>query len=196
MELLPLTQAKIPTRVWDYDVPIVTRGNTHYVYITDQIGEPFLYNELCHMLHTANDYDNFILHINTPGGIIDSAFMLIDAIKHTEAHVTAHLSGTVASAGTLVTLACDDIVVSDHISWMSHNYSGGNYGKGHELKARQEFVDAQLNKTFRELHAGFFTEEEIQSIIDGKDIWMGKDELLKRWQSKQSLSAATEVDDA
>lgn len=183
---------KDATRIWDLAVPIITNGDTIHAYITDEIMEPSNYNELTYMLATASQYHKFILHINTPGGIIDSAFHLIDAIKSSDAHVTAYLTGTVASAGTIITLACDDVVVSDNTSWMSHNYSGGLQGKGHELKAWQEFTDKALNKSFREIHKGFFTDEEITQLIDGKDFWLGKEDILARWELKNKLPKTEE----
>ena len=179
---------KDKARIWDLDVPIVAQKNVTQVYITDSIDEPFLYNELCYLLSTASPAETFHLHLNTPGGHIDSAFMIIDAIKNSKAKVIAHLSGTVASAGTILALSCADLVIADHVAWMSHNYSGGLVGKGHEMKARQEFTDKSLNISFREIHEGFFTDDEITAIIDGKDFWMGKEEIITRWKNKVKAS--------
>lgn len=165
---------------WDKYVPIVTNKNYTDAYITDQIDEPSQYNELCFALKTASPAEIFTLHINTPGGVIDSAVMIIDAIKSSKAKVIASINGTVASAGTIITLACDQVLVADHTSFMIHNYSGGMVGKGHEMKARQEFVDSQLNASFRVFYKGFLSEDEMEDVIDGKDLWMGKDEVMSR----------------
>lgn len=48
------------------------------------------------------------------------------------------------------------------------------------MKARQEFVDSSLNEAFRAFYKGFLTEDEMDSVIDGKDLWMGKDEVVAR----------------
>ena len=71
---------------------------------------------------------------------------------------------------------------------MSRNYSGGAQGKGHEMKAQMEFTDKQLNIAFKEIYGGFLTPAEMDSVIDGTDIWMGKEELLAR------LAARTKKD--
>lgn len=173
-----------PTRVWDLSVPIIKVGDETHVYISDQIEEPIEYNELCFMLKTAGKHETFILHINTPGGIIDSAFMIIDAIKKSKAKVVANLTGTVASAGTIISLACDELDVADHTSFMIHNYSAGMMGKGHEMKARQEFTDSSLNAAFKEFYGGFLSPREMDEVIDGKDMWMGKSEVIERWTDK------------
>ena len=114
--------------IWDNYVPLISDKNNTIAYITDTIDEPSCYNELCFKLKTASPAEIFTLVINTPGGIIDSAVMLIDAIKASKARVIAEITGTVASAGTIITLACDEVKVADHTTFMIHNYSGGMHG--------------------------------------------------------------------
>jgi len=178
IDLIPSSTSNSP---WDRPVPLMTYKNNTDVYITENLDEPSLYNELCALLRDASEAETVTLYLNTPGGMIDSAFMIIDAIKHTKAKVTAHLSGTVASAGTLIALSCHKLIVADHTAFMIHNYSGGLQGKGHEMKAHQKFIDESLNKAFEDIYKGFLSSEEMIEIIDGKDMWMGKDEVVARF---------------
>lgn len=55
------------------------------------------------------------------------------------------------------------------------------------MKARQEFIDKSLETSFRALHKGFFNDKELRSLIDGKDFWLSKDEVLTRWESVQAV---------
>jgi ATP-dependent protease ClpP protease subunit len=114
--------------VWENYVPIISDKNHTTVYLTDTIDEPSCYNELCFRLKSASPAEVFTLVINTPGGILDSAMMIVDALKTTQAHTIAQISGTVASAGTIITLACKDLDIADHTAFMIHNYSGGLVG--------------------------------------------------------------------
>ena len=66
---------------------------------------------------------------------------------------------------------------------MIHNYSSGIQGKGHEMKARQTFIDNELNKSFERYYLGFLSEEEITDVIEGKDIWLNSQEVMQRWAS-------------
>jgi len=186
---------KVPTRIWDLDVPIVAdaEANTATAYITGPISEPKDYNELCYMLSTAQESTRFTLHINTPGGIIDSAFMIVAAIRKSKAQIVGALSGTVASAGTLIAMACDELVVTDHLSFMIHNYSGGMAGKGHEMKARQKFIDSHLNEAFKSFYGGFLSADEIERVIEGTDLWMGSSEVVDRWHKRSRLALARAV---
>ena len=185
-----------PTRTWDLYVPIVTNGSTTRAFITEVIEEPSYYNELCYRLLSAEAHETFYLHINTPGGLIDSAVMLIDAIKQCQARVIGYLSGTVASAGTLIMMACDDLVVAPHTSVMIHNYSNSVRGKGHEIKAQQLHTDEALNAAFTEFYSGFLTPKEMKEIIDGKDLWIGTAETLARWARKVEQRATGAIDSA
>lgn len=177
--------------IWDNEVPIVTSETGDITaYISDEIGDPFLYNELCHKLRAAPDGATVTLHINTPGGRLDSAFMIVDAIKAAKSKVISHLVGTVASAGTIIALASDELTLADHLTFMIHNYSSsGVQGKGHELKAYQEFSDKNLNNAFMDFYAGFLTTKEMEEVIDGRDLWLGKDQVALRWAKRKSFLA-------
>jgi len=177
---------------WDDYVPIISEKDTHYVYLVEQFNDPSNYNKLCHMLLTASEYETFILMINSPGGILDSAFMIVDAIRFSKAKVKCRLTGTVASAATIVVMACEDIIVSPNLAFMVHNYSSGIQGKGHEMRARQTFIDDQLAKAFESYYLGFLTEDEIKDVIEGKDLWMGDEEVIQRWKNKKKFSKSSQ----
>lgn len=174
---------------WDDYTPVVLEENRYTSYLTGEIMDPSQYNKLFHKLYNANEYDEFLLIINSLGGILDSAFMIVDAIKNSKAKVTCRLSGTVASAATIIALSCDELEASSSLSFMIHNYSAsGVQGKGHEMKARQNFIDREINRSFEEFYAGFLTKEEIEDVIEGKDIWLNNEEVQERWKNRKELN--------
>lgn len=170
---------------WDEYVPVISKGNEHTVFLTETFAEPAMYNKLCYCLLNASEEDHFKLVINSLGGTLDSAFMITDAIVRSKAHVTAYLAGTVASAATIISLSCDALETTDNLSFMIHNYSSGMQGKGHEMKARQTFIDNELNKSFNRYYKGFLSLEEIEDVIEGKDIWLNSEEVMERWHKRQ-----------
>lgn len=182
---LPLTTEEKKS-VWDDTYPVIVNDNVITVYISDKIDNPYEFNKAFHTIMSAKPDDLVILHINTPGGVIDSANMLCYAMEKSAAKIHGILTGTVASAGTLITMYCDTIEISDGCSFMIHNYSGGIAGKGHEIKAQQKFMDAELNRYFTKVYGGFLTPAEITSVIEGKDIWLSKHEVEERWLNKQN----------
>lgn len=180
--------------VWDNYVPILQSARHTDIYLTDQIEAPSEYNQTCHILSKAFKGDTLTFHINNGGGYVDSGFMMVSAIKASKAKVTARLSGTVASVSTILSLSCDDIEIADYTNFMIHNYSGGAHGKGHEMKAQMDFTDAQLNIAFAEIYGGFLTEHEMELVIAGKDLWMGKDEVLARWKACKTGDTAALIE--
>lgn len=173
-------EEKLECSRWDKDVPIVARGKVVTAYLMSEIYEPEVYNELCYTLeHTSADYVRLVM--NNGGGQLDSMLSIIDAIKRSNATVVAVLSGTVASAATMIALACDEVEVADYTRWLTHYYSGESAGKGNEIKAKHLFDEVEIPKMFKELHKGFFTEAEIERVIDGKDEWLNKEQILERF---------------
>lgn len=177
---------KDATRIWDLDVPVVVdkQNKNIKIYITGAIEEPYHYNETCYLLDTAPEDFTIDIYLNTPGGIIDSAFMITNSIRNSKAKVIGHLSGTVASAGTLISMACNELKLTPHLSFMIHNYSGGMAGKGHEMKARQKFTDDHLNEAFKSFYSGFLSDEEMDRVLEGTDLWMGTEEVTQRWGNR------------
>jgi len=171
--------------IWEQYVPIIKNGIHTDVYLTAPIEAPEEYNELCYRLNHAYENETITIHINNGGGWIDSGFMIIDALKSTKAKVTAKLSGTVASASTIIALACDEVITADHTAFMIHNYSGQASGKGNEIKAQMEFTDKSLNQAFMSIYGGFLTENEMELVIAGKDYWLTKEEVEDRLKARK-----------
>jgi len=174
-----------PHTVWDDYVPQITKGHHTDVYLHDSIEAPAEYTKVYAALLNADRHDTFTIHINNGGGFVDSGFMLINAVKASKAHVEAYITGTVASISTIIALSCDRITVGDHLSWLSHNYSGGVQGKGGEIKSQMEFMSRELASSFKEVHEGFFTTEEIEAIINDEDIWLSSSEVRERLIAKE-----------
>ncbi len=175
---------------WGRYAPLVKEGNTWYVYLTDAIEDPAAYNEVVHALYTAPKYVSFKFVISNGGGSAETAVLLIDAIKETRATVHFKVAGFMASAATMLSLSGDSFEIAEHTPFMIHNYSSGGGGamKGHELKARQEFMDENLSLAFRDFYKGFLTDEELDDVIvNGIDIWLHPAEVRTRWVNRQAV---------
>lgn len=185
MDIFEITgdKSKESHNVWENHIPIVKNGREIDAYITAEIVDPIEYNELCHMIRNAASKEVIRLHINTPGGRLDSSSMIIDAIGQSEAYVIGVLSGTVASAGTMIALACDELECSSYLEFMIHYFSGGTGGKGNEIKAHSSFINKHMPMVFKKMYAGFLTDKEIDDVIEGKDIWLNGDEVMERFET-------------
>lgn len=170
---------------WDKVVPIVAKGKVVTAYLMNEVYEVNNYNELCYTLENTQA-EEVRLVMNNGGGDMHSMLTIMESIKKSNATVTAVLSGNVASAATFIALTCDKIEVAEHTSWLTHYYSGGTAGKGNEIKAKQKFDDVEIPRMFKDVHLGFFTEEECERVIDGKDEWLNKEEILERFANMKA----------
>lgn len=184
IDLSKLTGNEDKKGPFDKMVPIVYSNQVYDGYLSGPIEEPNEYDELCYVLDHAECDTRVVLHINTAGGHIDSALKLIASIKRCRADVTARLTGTVASAGTIIALSCHKLEVEDYTHFMIHNYSTGTQGKGHEVMDYINFNDKDLKKTFASIYDGFLTETEIADVIRGKDMWLDAEDVRDRWETK------------
>jgi ATP-dependent protease ClpP protease subunit len=165
---------------WDKQTPIVSKGKVVTVFLNDEIYEPGAYNELCYTLENTVA-DEVRLYMNNGGGQLDSMLSIIASMERCGCEITGVLSGTVASAATMIALQCDKLEVADYTSWLTHYYSGGTGGKGNEIKAKHDFESIEIPKLFKQIHKDFLTPSEITRVIDGKDIWLNKDQILERF---------------
>ena len=169
---------------WDETVPIIKEGSHTDVYLTEVIAAPWEYSKLCHGLGNAQDNDTYTFHINNVGGSLDSGFMIIDAINNSKATITAKLSGTVASVSTIITLACDKIIVADHTAMLVHKYFI-EIPDDEEIATAEELELAAklpiLDIAFKKIYTGFLSNKEIRKVLNQHTIWMDKDTILQRW---------------
>ena len=179
-----------PIDLWDKYVPIISvdagDGSFHTtVHIVDAIGEPRLYTELLSLLENAKEEDTIMFNLNTPGGRLDTTTMLIDALDTTLATTIGKITGEVASAGTMIAMAMDDLQTTPFGSMMIHNYSSGLFGKGNELKSRMDFETPHLAFIFHSVYKNFLSKKERLKVISGDDKYMAATEIDLRWAKVQ-----------
>lgn len=150
------------------------------IFIDEPIGEPSDYREEIEALDSALPHDNVRILLTTPGGRLDTALLLCNAIEQCEAEVTGCMVDEVASAGTAIALACDNWELGDMTYFMIHSASHGAVGKDHEVKSQMKFMEKHLDKFLKKVYTGFLTPKEISAVADGKDMWIDGDDLRSR----------------
>lgn len=161
-----------------YQQKLMTR-QLHY-YISGAIEDPSKYTEMIHQIRTTSPGDVVHLHLNTPGGLVSTGVQIISAMRASQGHVVTHLEGEACSMGALIFLTADEMVVYDDSLLMFHNYSGGAFGKGHEMTASIEATNKWYSKLANTVCTPFLTDAELTRIFDGADLWMLSDEVEVR----------------
>lgn len=172
------------------DSGIFTRpGGTIYdLYLSGPIEGPDLYVDWMDTIRNAYQGDDVIIHINSGGGVIDTALQMLRCISETTAHVTCSVEGSCMSAATMIFLAGDTLLISPHSLFMFHNYSGGTFGKGGEMYDNVVFEREWSRRFLQDIYKNFLTDQEIQAMLDNKDIWMHSEEVIERCKKRAALA--------
>lgn len=153
----------------------------HSVYLTEEIEGPADYVDLVHELRSAAPHDSFTLYLNTSGGRVDAGLQLINAIRDSEATVTAILDPYAYSMGAFIFLAADIQMVPDNAQLMLHNYSSGLLGKGNEQLAEVRAASQSFENLFKSICYPFLLPEEISNIMNGQDLWLDAENIRTRF---------------
>jgi ATP-dependent Clp endopeptidase proteolytic subunit ClpP len=81
-----------------------------------------------------------ILHLTTNGGLVHAAFSIVDTIKSLKVPVHTVVSGYVASAGTLISLAGTKRYITSNSFMMIHEIRSGFWGKFSDARVEYENV--------------------------------------------------------
>lgn len=159
------------------------RGVRYDYYLTGNIGAAEDYLDLCNILRSATAQDEVIIRINSGGGSVDTGNMIINAINESEANVIGFIESACGSMATYIFLACHTWGVSEAAEFFCHTCSYGNFGKEHEAFAQAEFIRKQQHKMMRKRYASYLTEDEINRVIKGEDLFFDADEIMERLET-------------
>lgn len=166
-------------------------GFLHTYYISGEITEPSDYTEWFDQIRNAQETDIIKLHINSPGGDLFTAIQFMRVLGETSAHVIASVEGACMSAATMIFLQARQFEISEHSMFMFHNYSGLAFGKGGEMIDQLQHERKWSDNIMRKTYEGFLSKDEIDSMLDNKDIWMSGEEVIKRLEQKQKDAMKT-----
>jgi len=138
-----------------------------------------VFNEL--LQAEANDTLEF--RINSGGGFIVEGQQFYNIIEEKFPNrVTAYLDNIGYSMGALLFCMATKRIVFPHSDFMFHNYSGGVFGKGGEIKSKIKHSSKVIEEFFYDIivKKGFLSKSEFEQMLIGQDFWMNTKELCKR----------------
>lgn len=169
----------------DEDHRIITKplAYSYAFYLTGPVEEPESYVEWFDIIRHATERDEVTIHINSTGGLMDTALQFMSSIRECQAHVHCSVEGSCMSAATLIFLAADSMHVAPNSLFMFHNYSGGSFGKGGEMYDNVVFERRWSTELLNQVYEGFLTPNEISSMLDNKDLWLTSEQVVARLMS-------------
>ena len=162
----------------------VSKGFKYEFYLSGKIEDPEKYTEWFHLIRNSGENDDIVIHINSRGGDASTAIQLMRVLKETRADVTACVEGDCMSAATFVFLSASSFDISEYSDFMFHNYSSVTAGKGGEMYDSVTHAKRWSDNLMKTIYKDFLSDEEIQQILDNKDIWMSGDEVMERLKKK------------
>ena len=160
-------------------------SHLHEYYLVGEIDEASKYTEWFNQMRHYPENDFVKIYINSCGGDLWSAIQFMRVIRECKAPVMVSVEGACMSAATIVFLMADEYEISAHSMFMFHNYSGGTIGKGGEMIDQIKHERKWSENLLTEIYSDFLNPEEIRSILDNKDIWMGGEEVVNRLNKRK-----------
>ena len=133
-------------------------------------------------LRKKKKFKHLTLIINSHGGELSCAFAIIDMMRGSQIPIHTVGIGQISSCGLMTFLAGAKgyRVLTPNTSIMSHQWSGGTYGKEHELIAAQR--DNELTRERMLVHYKQTTglDEKIikEKLLPAHDVFLSAEEAL------------------
>jgi ATP-dependent protease ClpP protease subunit len=159
----------------------------HHIWLNSEIESADKYVDIFDCLMQATEGDVVAVHINSPGGDLDTALQIIDALESTPATTIAFLEGQACSAGSMIAMACENVEVSEYAYMMIHTFNQGISGKFSDIQNSTDFHRKWWKEVFEKLYADFCTPEEIESVLAGHELWLDADEIVERFNHRKQV---------
>lgn len=162
------------------------------LYLTGSIEGPENYMEHFAALKAAGEGDIVVFHLNTPGGDLAAATMIIDHIRDCPARVIGVVGMECASAGSAIMLAMDELRVSEMSTALIHSFSYSVGGNASSVHNHADFNIKLNERWIRATYKDFLPEEKILRVLDGIDILLDADQIVEYWNNRERKRSGEE----
>lgn len=151
----------------------------HNIFI-GEIGHEDDHLERINVIKEAGPDDSIEITITTPGGVIDTALLYVDAIANSEAQILVKAVGMVASAGTLIWCLAPNRVAAPFSAFMFHNAQGYIEGDHANMKDNVVFMNEYIESICKEAYKDILTPTEFDKIFNGGQVYMTGADVIER----------------
>lgn len=156
------------------------------VDVDEEVRSAKYYRHVCNKIRELGEADEVEFNINSNGGDLQGLISLLDAINLTDATVTAYCKGSCDSAASLLTLSCHNIIVSPYCTMLVHFAEMGiSPDRMYELRNQLDHYNELCKRVFVDVYQGFLSEDEIQDVINGKQMWLQSEQIIERLEKRK-----------
>ena len=157
------------------------------VPMDQEFSNPSYYRFVCQAISELEEGDTVEFEVASDGGRVDGLIALLSALERTPATSVALLNGMAASAASILALNCDMVWVGTNSSMMIHNAHFGSIGTVSNVVKHVDFERKRTEKLIRSTYEHFLTEDEIEAVLAGVEIWLDSEEINDRLIIKASI---------
>ena len=116
-----------------------------HIDIFDVIGDPWFGTDAAEFVKELRDVasSKIVLHINSPGGYVDDALAMYNALLQHPATVEAQVESTAASAASFLAMAADKVLIARTGKFMIHDAWGIGIGNAADMLTLASFLDGE-----------------------------------------------------
>lgn len=160
------------------------RGDSVYhFWLTRDIEKPYFYDDWFRKCDSSSPDDLIVVHINCYGGNLDTAIQIYSALISSNAPIVIRIEGACCSGASLIAMAGTYFDMNPLAYMMIHSWSGGAAGKFSNVIENAEFQKRWFTKVMYSVYEDFCSKQEIESILNGKDLWLDADEVMQRFNN-------------
>lgn len=167
---------------YSYTQEVRTQATVH-------LNQPFMapgyYDNVVDALDRAQEGDVFRFIIASPGGRMDGLLSLLDAVERTEAICIASIVGDCSSAASIFALSCHQVTVGRYAEMLVHSARYGTIGKSSDVLSHVLHTTKVTERVMRDAYAGFLSEQEINEVLNGKELYLDSDEIVERLEARE-----------
>ena len=150
------------------------------VYIYDEIGFYGLTaKNIQQQLAFLGDVNRINLHLNTPGGSVADGLAIFNLFRSHPAHVAVYIDGVVASMGTVIAMAGDEIIMPENTLMMIHAPWVWAEGNAEELRSTADDLDKMADAMMATYTTRTgLSEDEVRQMMS-RDTWLTAAEAVE-----------------
>lgn len=161
-----------------------SKTGTYFIDVIGEISCASQFSDAVTVLNMVDEDSDVVVNLQTNGGSLAATDSLIHALRKTKASVHFVATGTVHSAGSLLLLEAESFELSEGFHSLIHCGSLGNGGAFNQYKAQAAFDIEYMERTMRSAYKYFLTEDEIEKVLGGGDLWIDSDGWMMRSEAR------------
>jgi ATP-dependent protease ClpP protease subunit len=161
------------------------KAGTYRIEIDGAIEEVSQFSTAIMVLDKATEEDRVEIYLaDCPGGNVNAGGALIHSIRKCLAPIHMTVTGACHSLATHILLEAQSFELAENFNSLIHNGSDGAYGNVNEYMAKAKFDEVFRTKQFRDTYKYFLTQDEIDSVLSGVDLWLDAQMWCDRFEHK------------